>query len=48
MTSWDFKKLLMNYLFENSGFKEYRLTEEDMKNIRMLENKKYSDQTPSY
>lgn len=44
----EFKKLLMHYLFEESGFKEYRLTETDLENIRRLEKEKFSDQAWIY
>jgi lipoyltransferase and lipoate-protein ligase len=44
----EFKKLLIYYLFEGNEFKEYRLTEEDLENIRRLEKEKYSDQAWVY
>ena len=44
----EFKKLLIYYLFENSGFKEYKLTEEDITNINRLAKEKYSTQAWIY
>lgn len=38
----DFKKLLLQYFFENEGFKEYKLSDYDIEQIKTLEKDKYS------
>lgn len=45
---FEFKKLLIYYLFEGNEFKEYRLTEADLESIRRLEKEKYADQAWIY
>ena len=42
ITVEDFKELLLNHMFKGIGIKEYKLTEEDYKNINKLMEERYN------